>query len=252
MPQAVLEYLETRDFRRTDETKRMILDLYRTDITRFANGYQAKVADIFDSIPSELSRRERSFRITSLGKNARNRDYEDAFMWLDDGFIVNTCWRSSDPSVGLGPNLDSPSRKCYMADTGLLVTMVFADSDVTEDDIYEAILSDRLKVNEGMIVENVVAQMLHASGHRLFYYASTPEGESRLEIDFLIRRDRKICPIEAKSSKKVRHCPLDRFRTRHGSRIGQPYLLYPGDVREVDGVTYLPLYMAGLLRWPSR
>ncbi len=259
MPQAVVEFVETNSFERVEAVKRRILRTYRKDIARFAEGYGQRVIEIFDTIPSELNRKERRFRITSIGKNARSRNYEDAFMWLVDSMMVNRCVNSTDPRVGLSMSLDLTTQKIYMGDTGLLVTQCLDDEDMTSEDIYKSLLLGRLGINEGMFAENVVAQCLRANGRGLYFYSRGRRGpgdadgpeegwDSPIEIDFLIRRDRRICPLEVKSSDRINHSSLDRFMGRFGSTLGQAYVLCTKDVRVDRGIVYLPIYMVSVLR----
>ncbi|MCL2278485.1 MAG: AAA family ATPase [Oscillospiraceae bacterium] len=249
MPQSLLAYINDKDFAAADKAKRRILSLYRKDIARFAQGYESKVSAIFDTIPGQLSKKEKKYRITSLGKNARLREYEDAFMWLADGMITNPCFNATDPNAGLSLSLDHRTHKLYMADTGLLVTHAFADKSFSDNDLYKAILLDRLSINEGMIMENVVAQMLRSSGHRLFFYSRSDSDNhsSRMEIDFLIRGDKKICPIEVKSSNYRKHSSLDKFRQKFKHALGDAYILYGKDLMIKEGIIHLPLYMAMFL-----
>lgn len=249
MPQAVTEYAKSQDFEAADRIKRRILNLYRQDISKFARGYESKVFAIFDNIPGQLSKKEKKYRLTSLKKSARMREYEDAFVWLDEAMVVNPCFNATDPTIGLKLSEEYTTQKIYMADTGLLVTLAFADSDYMDNDLYRDILFDKLNVNEGMLMENVVSQMLRASGHRLFFYSRNDSNghTSRMEIDFLIRNGRKISPIEVKSAAYRKHSSLDKFITRFGSRLGERYILYGKDIMETEGVLHLPLYMTGLL-----
>ena len=249
MPQAVLKYMETGSFSEVDSVKREILDLYRSDVTKYANGQKARVKSLFDRIPAELSRKKKTFSITSLGKNARSRDYDDAFMWLEDGRIINQCFNSTDPSYGLFMSLDHTKHKCYMGDTGLLVTHSISVNAVTSEDVYRSIIADRMNINEGMFMENIVAQELRSNGHNLFFYSrNDPDNrENTMEIDFLIARDAKICLVEVKSSSKISHSSLDKFCRKFKGRIGQPYLLCLKDISVEDGYIRLPVYMAGLL-----
>ena len=248
MPQAVSTYVETKDFRVTDDLKRDILQLYRSDIGRFAEQYQTKVREVFETIPSQLSKREKKFNITSINRNARSRRYSDAFLWLTDGMIVNPCFNSVDPNAGLALSLDDSKVKYYMADTGLLVTMAFGDAPFTDNPLYRAVLTGKLGINEGMITENLVAQMLVASGHRLYFYSRYGDSaDDNMEVDFLIRRDIKVCPVEVKSSRSRMHVSLDRFMRKFTRQTGDGYVLHPKNV-EVEGDTvYLPLYMAMFL-----
>lgn len=245
MPQAVLEYIETKDFERTDRVKRNILSLYRNDVSKFAGGYESKVLAIFDGIPAQLSRHEKKYKLASIEKEARFRDYEDAFMWLDEAEVINTCFNNMDPNVGLGLNVDRLTLKCYMADTGLLFSHAFSDQELTEEEVYKAILFDRLELNEGMFFENVVAQMLRANGNKLFFYSRSDNQDAmnRMEIDFLIRRNRKICPIEVKSSLYKKHASLDKFITRYSSKIGDKFIIYTKDFKNEDGILHIPVYM---------
>ena len=275
MPQAVVAYAETQRFEPAETAKRRILNVYRKDISRYAEGYEHRVTGIFDNIPSQLNSREKKFKITSVGKNARNRDYDDAYLWLDDAMIVNPCVNSTNPKVGLSMSRDVTTQKLYMADTGLLVTQCLDDEEMTDEDIYRSLLLGKIGINEGMFAENVVSQCLRANGHKLYFYSrpakkkdvdktseTSEEGfdadgseaeadddawDSAIEIDFLIRRVKKISPLEVKSSDKLRHDSLDRFRERFGKSIGQPYILCTKDLKVEDGIVYLPLYMASIL-----
>ncbi|MDR2698342.1 MAG: AAA family ATPase [Candidatus Methanoplasma sp.] len=246
LPQVVAAYAESKDFAAADRAKKMILNLYRQDISKFAKGYEMKVTAVFDQIPAQLSKKEKKFNITSLSKDSRTRTYEDSFMWLADGMVINQCFNATDPTVGLSMYLDSSSQKCYMADTGLLVTHALSDNDYTDNYFYRSVLLDKLNINEGMLMENVAAQMLRARGHRLFFYSRSNNADraNDIEIDFLIKRSNKICPVEVKSSSYVRHSSLDKFIGKFGGRIGQPYILHTKDLSLRDNMVCIPLYMA--------
>ncbi len=250
MPQSVVKYFETRNLKDCDIIKRNILRLYRTDVTKFAKGYESKVLSIFDEMPSQLTRHEKKFKLSSISKTARFREYEDAFVWLAEARIVNLCFNTTDPTIGLNLNTDRLTLKCYSCDTGLLLTQAIDCGAVPEEDVLKAVTYGRLEINEGMLIENVVAQMLAASGHKLYFYSRPADREnhvSAIEIDFLIRRGRKICPIEVKSSIANRHASLDAFVKRFGSRLGTRYILCTKDIRVEDKTVCLPLYMAYLL-----
>lgn len=249
MPQAVLEYAKEKDFAAADRAKKRILTLYRNDITKYAAGYESKVTAIFDSIPGQLSRKEKKYKLSSISKNARMRNYEDAFMWLGDAMIVNPCFNTTEPSIGLALSSDHSTQKIYMADTGLLVTHTFRDNEYIDNELYRSILLDKLSVNEGMLMENIVAQMLRCNGHSLYFYSRSDSNNrsNTMEIDFLIAKKNKICPVEVKSSAYKAHSSLDKFRQRYSSHLGQSYILYPKDVMVRDNVVHLPLYMAMFL-----
>jgi len=249
MPQSVAAYLNGKDFEASDMAKRRILKLYHDDVSKFAEGYEDKVFALFDGIPAQLSKKEKKYKLSSLGKKARFRSYEDSFIWLNESMIVNTCFNATDPNVGLALSADHSTQKCYMADTGLLVTQTFMDKAFTENGLYRAILFDKLSINEGMIMENVVAQMLRTNGHKLYFYSRTDATNRKndMEIDFLITEGNKICPIEVKSNNYVSHSSLNKFRDKFSSKIGNSYILYSKDVIVKDEIIHLPIYMAMFL-----
>ncbi len=249
MPQAVQAYVETKSFEEADRIKKRILTLYREDITRFAKGYEAKVLAVFDEMPSQLAKAEKKYKLSDIRKGARFRDYENAFMWLMEAMTVNNCYNATEPIVGLAMSGEHTTRKCYMADTGLLVTHSFMEEAFTENELYRDILLDRLHVNEGMLMENVAAQELRAKGHKLFFYSRTDKDrrENHMEIDFLIRRKRKICPVEVKAGAYRQHSSLDKFRTKFKGKIGQAFILYTKDILVKDDVVHLPIYMTMFL-----
>lgn len=249
MPQAVVAFCETKDFSRVDRTKRLILDLYRADITKFAKGYEARVLSIFDGIPSQLMRKEKRYKLASLKKQARFRDYEDAFIWLDESMVVNTCLNATDPSAMLAASADNTTQKLYLGDTGLLVTLAFRDRSYAENELYRDVLLDKLNVNEGMLAENVVAQMLRPRHPQLYFYSrsDTDHRENMMEIDFLISSGRKPFAVEVKSGRYKPHVSLDKFMKKFASKVGQPVILYTKDLMESDGILHLPLYMAPFL-----
>lgn len=249
MPQSVLAYIDGKNFAAADEAKRRILRLYRDDVSKFAAGYEEKVYAVFDGIPGQLSKKEKKYKLSSISKNARFRAYEDSFIWLNEAMVVNACFNATDPNVGLALSADHATQKCYMADTGLLVTHAFMDGSFTDNELYKAILFDKLDINEGMIMENIVAQMLRRNGHRLYFYSRSDSDhrENHMEIDFLITEGKKIAPIEVKSGNYRSHASLDKFRKKFSANIGTSYVLYPKDVMKKDGIWHLPLYMAMLL-----
>ena len=254
MPQAVEKYVETRDLAKVDKLKRRILDLYRSDISKYAKGYDTKVKSIFEEIPSQLQKHEKKFRLSALKEGARARDYETAFFWLDDAMIINSCYNTTEPNVGLNLNKDTNTMKCYMADTGLLISHAFDANEIVSEDLYRKILLDKLEMNSGMIVENIVAQMLRTAGHKLFFYSnsSMTDKDSRMEIDFLIAKSKittrhNISPIEVKSSARYTLTSLRKCIAKYGSYLSTAYVIHPADLKEEDNIIYLPLYMCPLL-----
>ena len=254
MPQAVERYVETKDFERVDRVKRDILELYRADIVKHAQGYEMKVEQIFDDIPAQLQKHDKKFKLSSLKKEARFRDYEDAIFWLSDAMIVNVCYNSTAPNIGLKLNMDRVTMKCYMADTGLLISHAFDENGIVSEEIYKKLLFDKLEVNKGMIMENIVAQMLVASGHKLYFYnnPSRDDASLRMEIDFLIAKSKitskhNISPIEVKSGGKYTLTSLKKCREKYAEQLDTLYVLHKKDLKVEEGIVYLPLYMTPLL-----
>lgn len=254
MPQVVKCFVDERDFLMVDREKRMILNLYRQDVEKHADRMEKKVKAIFDTIPSELQRHEKKFRLADLDKNAKFRSYESSFVWLDEARIVNLCFAATEPNVGLGLKLDNARLKCYFADTGLLVSLAFDENELMDNGLYQKLLLDKLEINKGMLVENVVAQMLTAAGHKLYFYSnsSRDNADDRMEIDFLIRKSgitsrHNIHPIEVKSGPGYSLSSLNKCMKKYGQYLSMPYVLHNADLKVEDGVTYLPLYMTPLL-----
>jgi len=249
MPQAVLEYVKSKDFEAVDTVKRRILKLYRDDVSKFAEGYEDKVFAIFDGIPGQLSKKEKKYQLSSISKQARFRSYEDSFVWLNEAMVVNTCFNATDPNIGLALSADYSTQKCYMADTGLLITQTFMDSPFIENDLYKAILFDKLSINEGMIMENIASQMLRRNGHKLYFYSrsDTNNRANHMEIDFLITEKKKIAPVEVKSGNYASHSSLDKFKKKFSSKLSNSYILYAKDVMVKDDIIHLPIYMAMFL-----
>ena len=254
MPQAVSKYVETLDFEKVDEVKRDILALYRNDIRKYADNQETKVAAIFEEIPGQLQKHEKKFVLSDLQSEARMRDYSKAFFWLSDAKIINCCYNSTDPNIGLKLNEKRTTLKCYMADTGLLVSHAFDERGIVSADLYRKLMFDKLEVNKGMLVENIVAQMLRAAGHKLYFFSNSSRisADDRMEIDFLIAKPvttgrHNISPIEVKSGQRYTLNSLRKCITKYGSQLSTPYVLHDKDVKIDDGIVYLPLYMTPLL-----
>jgi len=253
MPLAVCTYLETMDFESVDAVKRDILNIYRNDIFNYAAENAEKVAEIFDSIPSQLSKHEKKFRLSSLNPDARLRDWNEAFFWLKDSQVVNICFNATEPNIGLKMNEERTTMKCYMNDTGLLISHAFDERGIVAEDIYRKLLFGKLDVNEGMLMENIVAQMLVASGHKLYFFSkSSSEAPERMEIDFLIAKSKvtshhNIIPLEVKSGKNYTFSSLNKFTTKYSGFVSMPTVLHPADLKIENNIRFLPVYMAGLV-----
>jgi hypothetical protein len=254
MPQAVNEFVESKNLMRVDKVKRDILTLYRNDIQNYSESLVDKVTNIWDTLPGQLQKHEKKFKLSALQSNARYRTYETSFFWLKEADVVNICYGATEPSIGLEMKHDSTSLKLYMADTGLLISHAFSEKQIMGEELYQKLILDKLEVNEGMLIENIVAQMLVANGHKLFFFSnySKTNAADTMEIDFLIAKDKitsrhNISPIEVKSSNGYSLSSLNKFRKKYDKQLYTTYVLHTADLKVEDGITYLPIYMTPLL-----
>ena len=247
MPQAVIEYIKTKDFGATDEAKKRVLKIYEEDMRKSKN--PLKTLTMYNIIPSELSKHSKTLSIGEVEMGARNREYEEIIEWLKESKTVNVCYSSTDPNVALALTLDKNTYKIYNSDTGLLTTQAYRNKSYLDNKLYKAILSNELSVNEGMIMENFVAQTLIANGYDLFFYKCDDRDnrENNMEIDFIIVQDEKLNPIEVKSGLYKKHTSIDRFKKKFNKKVGTRYILHTKDLKVEGDIVYLPLYMAMFL-----
>lgn len=250
MPKSVSAYIENeRSFEKADMEKRDILALYRSDIMKIGSAYKEKVLAIFDQIPAFLSKAERRVVMSRIGKKATFPQYHDTFFWLSDSMMANECFNCSDPNVGLSLNEDRTYVKCYMGDTGLLLSHTFDDNEIADGELYKEILLGKLSVNEGMFYENAIAQMLVAAGHKLYFYTryNTQKHRNDVEIDFILSNNSKlkykIFPVEVKSTDRYQINSLQAFKAHFKKRVGGCYVIHPKNLRVEGDITYLPAYM---------
>ena len=246
MPQAVSEYISTNNFSKVDQIKRNILELYEDDFRRIDPTGRASL--LFRAIPSELSKNASRYQVSSVAPNGRSNRVAEVIADMLDSMAVDIAYHANDPSVGMALNKNPDKFKLFLADTGLFVTLMFHDKDFTENIVYEKLLSGKLSANLGYVYENVVAQMLRANGNELYYYTTRSEtSNSNYEIDFILTRKNKICPMEVKSSGYKTHKSLDVFSEKFSNRISEKYLVYTKDMRKEKDITMLPMYMVPFL-----
>lgn len=246
MPQAVDEYLRTNNFRLVDQVKRDILNLYEDDFRKIDP--TGRISMLFDAIPAELNKNASRYQVSSVLGNERADSILELIAELKDSKTVNVAYHADDPNTGMSNHKNLGKFKLFLADTGLFTTLVFKDKDFTENSIYEKLLSDKLSVNLGYLYENIVAQMLTAKGNELFYYTFMNEKtRHNYEIDFILTRNNKICPIEVKSSGYKTHASLDKFSEKYSGRIAEKYLVYTKNLQKDKDVLMLPVYMVPFL-----
>lgn len=245
MPQAVNEYLDTNNLRKVDAIKRRIIKLYADDFRKIDPS--GRITRLFLSIPGQLSKKAAHFQPGTIVENINNEKMLQLLSDLEDSKTVNFAYHTDDPNVGMELSRDNTRYKIFVGDTGLFVTMAFWDKAYTENEIYDKLLSDKLSANLGYVYENLVAQMLTASGYKLFYYTWPKDEKHNYEIDFLLSQGSKIIPIEVKSSGYKTHASLDAFCKKFSSRISDRYLIYTKDLGKDGSVKLLPVYMTPLL-----
>lgn len=246
MPQAVDEYIKTNNFRKVDMVKRDILKLYDDDFKKIDP--TGRISMLFEAIPAQLNKNASRYQVSSVLENDRADSILELLAEMNSSKTVLISYQANDPNAGLSANKDLTLFKLFICDTGLFVTLMFKDKDFTENEIYEKLLNDKLSANLGYLYENAIAQTLVSTGNELFYHSWRNESSRHnYEVDFLISRKNKICPIEVKSSGYKSHTSLDEFCKKFSSRILSKYIVYTKDLAKVTDVLYLPVYMALML-----
>lgn len=245
MPQVVVKYKETKSYDDVEKVKRSIIKLYRDDIVKYAEDYVAEATAIFKAIPSQLSHHDKKIKYSSLKKGDRFSCYRDAVNWINDSMVGSLCYGLDEPTVFDGFSLQSNKLKCYMADTGLLLTLASGE-DYLNSTLYKSFVLGKLSVNKGMMTENLVSQMFVAKNKPLRFY-ETHDKNKKYEVDFLIKQENKTTAIEVKSGNSKEHSSLDYFSKKYKGKINKPIVLTKGDLKETDSYLYLPLAMACFL-----
>ena len=254
MPQAVVAFAENgRDFVLADVEKRDILNLYRDDIKKAAKRYNSKVSALFENIPAYLSTHEKKIVLSEIDQGATFDRYDDPLFWLDDSMICNLCYKCNDHNVGFALNKNESAVKCYMGDTGLLVSLAFNENEIINQQLYKLIMDDKLSLNEGMIYENAISQMIASKGKKLYFYTRYSEEKHRndIEIDFLLSNESKmnfkVFPVEVKSSKNYTATSLNRFKESFNARIDMSYIVHPKNLMIDNEIIKIPPYMFSVI-----
>lgn len=246
MPQAVNEYIETNNFRKVDQIKRDILNLYEDDFKKIDP--TGKLSSLFDAIPAQLNKNASRYQVSSVLNGERAENILESIAELKDSKTVLVSYHANDPNAGMSNNKDLGKFKLFLSDTGLFTTLMFKDRDFTENIIYEKLLNDKLSANLGYLYKNAVAQILTANGDALFYHTFMNESTRRnYEIDFILVRKNKVCPIEVKSSGYKTHASLDAFSRKFSDRILDKYLIYTKDFAKDEDIFCLPIYLVQFL-----
>ncbi len=241
MPQAVNAYLETNNFSVVDQAKRGIIKIYQDDFQKLDPS--GRLETLFMEIPSQLSQNSNRYKATSVIGDMNDDKLLELLRDLDDSKTTLFSYHSNDPNVGMSLTKDISKYKIFCADTGLFVTLAFWDKDHTENEIYQKLLNDKLSTNLGYVYENMIAQMLAASGNKLFYYTWPKDATHNYEIDFLLSRGSKLYPIEVKSSGYNTHKSLDAFCEKFSPIVDKRYLIYTKDLKKDEATLLLPVYL---------
>lgn len=243
MPQAVETYLDTNNLEEVDAKKREIIELYLDDFEKIDP--TGKAARLFQHIPAQLAKNTSRFQARSIIGYGIDQDTTAMLLKeMEDSLTVNISHHADDPNVGLALHADYDQYKMYVGDTGLFITLAFWDHNAYDNTIYKKLLSDKLSADLGYVYENIVAQILTANGHKLYYYTwPTENGKHNYEIDFILTKGNKICPVEVKSSGYKTHASLDAFKMKYSDRILWNYLIYTKDLRKDGDIILLPAFL---------
>lgn len=252
MPQAVNAYIKGKTFAQIDFIKRNILSLYEEDLAKYDDENSEKASVIYKTIPEQLENKNSHFKFSLIDKNARFKNYVNAVSFISESMIGNECIHVTKPEIALELFADRSNFKLYLGDTGLLISQIMNNGDETDEDLYKTLIFGELGINQGMILENMVAQMLRASGHGLYfheymYQADENISSKKYEIDFLTIKQKKLCPIEVKSSNYRSHKSFDYLIKKYQLKGGERYIIYTKDLKYEDGIMYIPIYMTMLV-----
>lgn len=246
MPQAVNTYLNTNNLSLVDGVKREIIELYADDFRKIDP--TGKATSMFYSIPAQLNKNASRYKVASIIADGKVNRLAEIIQDMEDSKAVLISHHANDPNIGLSLHQDIGRFKMFLNDTGLFITLAFGDKDHTENVIYQKLLANKLSADLGYVFENMVAQMLRTTGYELFYHTwPTESGKHNYEVDFLISRGSKICPIEVKSSGYKTHASLDAFCKKFSSRISNRYLIYTKDLRKDAETLLVPIFMTDSL-----
>lgn len=249
MPQAVLKYIETKNYDDVEKAKRNIVKLYREDIVKYADNSVAEATAIFNAIPSQLSHHDKKIKYSSLNEGDRFSCYRDAINWINDSMVGTLCYGLDEPTIFDGFSLQNDKIKCYMVDTGLLLTLAAGDNYL-KSDLYKSFVLGKLSINKGMMTENLISQIFTSNDKPLIFYeklVKNGEKKTKYEVDFLIKQNGKTTPIEVKSGNSKEHSSLDYFHSAFKDKINKPIILTKGDLKGTEDYLYLPLAMACFL-----
>lgn len=233
MPAVVQTYLDTNDIKKVVNKQREILSMYVEDISQYDINNKLYIKDIFNLIPAELNNPNKRFILKNLNENAKFSRLEDSFIWIREAGVAIGVYNIEEPKLPLELAKLRNLFKLFSNDVGLLACQ-YADG------IQLRILNNDIDINYGSIYENAVAEELYSHGLKLYYFNSKKQGE----LDFVIKIDDKLLPIEVKSGKNyLRHNALKNVIENKDYEIEKAYVLYNENIKRVGNIVYLPIYL---------
>lgn len=246
MPQAVEAYINGKNFSEIDMIKRQIISLYEEDFKKIDPS--GRISALYHAVPAQLAKDARKYRITTAIGKRNNTKADELLYELIDSKTVLPCYNSTDPRASLADTKDFSSYKLYLSDTGLFVTLMFIDRPATENKVYAKLLSDKLPANLGYLYENLVAQIISASGRELYYHTWEKSGSTHYyEVDFLIPDGSKIDALEIKSSGTGKHESIKEFCRKFSQNINRAYLISQKDSGNEENLLLKPFYLVPFL-----
>ncbi|MCD8020151.1 MAG: ATP-binding protein [Clostridiales bacterium] len=240
MPAVVREYIENGTFERTLEMQRQLIEDYKEDIRKYAEGVdQTRILNIFNQIPIQLARDNKKFQISKVAKGARFKDYRGCIEWLGSAGVISTCYCLNYPELPLKGNYDESKYKIYFRDTGLLVAML---DDEAQEDLRA---NKNLGVYKGALYENIVGEALVKCGYSLYYYKRE---NSTLEEDFFVRTKKSLLPVEVKATNRTAKSLRTMIKNQNYSDIQYGLKLTAGNIGFAENVYTFPYFCAFLLR----
>lgn len=240
MPAVVREYVEKGTFEGTLDIQRQLLNDYKEDIRKYAEGMdQTRILNVFEQIPVQLAKDNKKFQISKVAKGARFKDYRGCIEWLRDAGIINICYCLNFPELPLRGNYDDTKYKIYFFDTGLFVSML--DEEAQED----LRANKNLGVYKGALYENIVGEALTKCGYALYYYKRE---DSTLEEDFFVRTRESLFPVEVKAKRGTAKSLRTLIKSERYSDIDSGIKFAAGNIGYSDGIYSFPYFCAFLLK----
>lgn len=240
MPSVVCEFIKNNTFEGTLEIQRQLLADYKEDIRKYAEGMdQARIINVFNSIPAQLAKENKKFQLSKVEKNARFKDYRGCIEWLEDAGMVQLCYCLNSAELPLKGNIDIDKFKIYFCDTGLFVALL---DDEAQEDLRA---NKNMSVYKGALYESIVGEALVKAGYQLYYYRRE---DSTLEQDFFVRTANHLIPIEVKAKNNKSKTLSQLIKSDKYSDISYGIKFCAGNIGFENNIYTFPYYCTFLLK----